>query len=274
MSSWEERDIEPLAAEYALGTLDATERAEVAARRQREEDLDSAIKAWEQRLSAMLDAVEPAPPPANFIDRIEDRIAGGAAAPGRAQTPTLRVDDDPRPGAAAAAAVSAGSSADVIRLRRRASAWRGLALAASVALAALVGTLAYKPALLVPQQDSRYVAVFQDDDKAPRFLMSVDLATRQVTIRPVAAEPAPDKAYQLWIVADALGPKPQSLGLLDNVSRPTRKSLAGLSPAVLEGALFGISLEPAGGSPTGQPTGVALHGTLIPTSTGDTTTGE
>ena len=36
-------DIDGLAAEYVLGTLDAAERAEVAARRQREDDLDMAI---------------------------------------------------------------------------------------------------------------------------------------------------------------------------------------------------------------------------------------
>ena len=88
------------------------------------------------------------------------------------------------------------------------------------------------------------------------------------SLPPVAADPAPGKAYELWIVSDALGPKPQSLGLLEGVEAPTRRTIDGLTPAALRGALFGISLEPAGGSPTGQPTGPALHGTLIPTDTG------
>ena len=39
------------AAEYALGTLDAGERASVAARRLREADLDAAITDWEWRFA-------------------------------------------------------------------------------------------------------------------------------------------------------------------------------------------------------------------------------
>lgn len=269
MSALEERDIGPLAAEYALGTLDAEERAEVAARRLREPELDEAIEEWERRFAPMLDEVEEASPSTGLFQAIEARIAGDAAP---VATPILRADDDPRRGGAAPAGPSAApASADVLRLKRSVAAWRGLALAASVVLAGLIGALAYKPELIVPQQDTRYVAVFQDEDKAPRFLMSVDLATRQVTIRPVAAEKQPGKSYELWIVAEALGPNPQSLGLLEGVAQPTQKSLASLSPAVLKGALFGISVEPPNGSPTGKPTGPALHGTLIPTATGSAT---
>jgi anti-sigma-K factor RskA len=33
---------------------------------------------------------------------------------------------------------------------------------------------------------------------------------------------------------------------------------------VVQTATFGVSLEPAGGSPTGRPTGPALHAKLIP----------
>ena len=40
-----------LAAEFALGTLDPGERAALAARRQREPELDAAIADWERRLA-------------------------------------------------------------------------------------------------------------------------------------------------------------------------------------------------------------------------------
>ena len=46
-------DLDMLAAEFVLGTLDARERAAVAVRRQSEPDLDEMITAWEQRLSAL-----------------------------------------------------------------------------------------------------------------------------------------------------------------------------------------------------------------------------
>ena len=47
------------AAEYALGTLDPGERAAIAARRQREPELDEAIRTWEERLSPLAEAVPP-----------------------------------------------------------------------------------------------------------------------------------------------------------------------------------------------------------------------
>ena len=50
-------DIDMLAAEYVLGTLDAEERAEVARRRQHDAGLDACILAWEARLAPLGDAI-------------------------------------------------------------------------------------------------------------------------------------------------------------------------------------------------------------------------
>ena len=47
------------AAEFALGTLDAGERATLAARRLREPELDAAIEAWEKRLAPLERAYRP-----------------------------------------------------------------------------------------------------------------------------------------------------------------------------------------------------------------------
>ena len=75
-------DIDTVAAEYVIGTLDASERTAVAARRPREPALDQAIRAWEQRL-APLDIETPAvEPPADLFQRIESRLAGSGAVPG------------------------------------------------------------------------------------------------------------------------------------------------------------------------------------------------
>ena len=71
-------DIDGLAAEYVLGTLDGAERAEVAARRQREDDLDTAIGAWERRLAPLAEAVSPVRPTAGLFQEIEARLAGAA----------------------------------------------------------------------------------------------------------------------------------------------------------------------------------------------------
>ena len=81
---------ESLAAEYALGVLDASERAALAARRQREPELDAAISAWEARLAPLLELVPGVEPDPDLYDRIEARITGPAASPVVDMTGRLR----------------------------------------------------------------------------------------------------------------------------------------------------------------------------------------
>jgi anti-sigma-K factor RskA len=109
-----------------------------------------------------------------------------------------------------------------------------------------------------------YVGVFQKDDQSPAFLLTVDLETRMLSIRVVSAERPANKTYQIWIASEATGGVPQSLGLIDDTARITRAALTSYDPAVVQRATFGVSLEPLGGSPTGRPTGPALHSKLIP----------
>ncbi|HDZ37821.1 MAG TPA: sigma-70 family RNA polymerase sigma factor [Marinobacter sp.] len=104
----------------------------------------------------------------------------------------------------------------------------------------------------------------QMENQQPSFLLTVDLQNRQLKIRPVTAEPQPGKSYQLWIKADELGPNPRSVGVLGDRMQVDQGALKQYDPALLREATFGISLEPPGGSPTGQPTGPAIHGTLYP----------
>jgi len=49
----EEDDIDGLAAEYVLGSLDVDERKAVAARRNTDAKLNRAIEAWEKRLAPL-----------------------------------------------------------------------------------------------------------------------------------------------------------------------------------------------------------------------------
>jgi anti-sigma-K factor RskA len=231
-------DIDALAGEYVLGTLDEPERAAVAARRQRERALDDAIGAWERRLGPLVETIAPVEPPPELLAKIESRIEspGTVAAPG----------------------------SNVIALEQRVRRWRGMAMAASAIAACLLVVIGVRE-LARPSAPGSYVAVFQKDDESPAFLLTVDLGTRVLSIRPVAAQRQPGKTYQLWIASERLGGVPQSLGLIEDDSNVTRRVLASYDPDVVQGATFGVSLEPAGGSPTGRPTGPAFHAKLIPT---------
>jgi hypothetical protein len=75
----EEDDINGLAGEYVLGSLDAAERRQVDARRQTDASLAAAILAWERRLAPLSDRGQGVTPPADLIDRILSRISGQAA---------------------------------------------------------------------------------------------------------------------------------------------------------------------------------------------------
>jgi len=132
-----------------------------------------------------------------------------------------------------------------------------------VAALILVAVLTFQPQ---PEKaPESFVAVFQHNDQQPAFLLTVNLNDRQLSIRPVTAEQQPDKSYQLWIKADELGPNPRSVGVLGDQFQIDREALSQYDPSLLRGATFGISVEPPGGSPTGQPTSPAIHGFLYPT---------
>jgi anti-sigma-K factor RskA len=111
-------------------------------------------------------------------------------------------------------------------------------------------------------QPAQFVAAFQKDEQSPAFLLTVDLQKRMVTVRMVAAERLTDKTYQLWMATQP-GQPPSSLGLISNDEFTVKSALAGYDPAVITNATYGISLEPLGGSPTGQPTGPVIHAKLM-----------
>jgi anti-sigma-K factor RskA len=237
----ERDDIDALAGEYVLGTLDAAERTTVAARRLREPGLDAAIDAWEARFAPLLDGVVPLAPPSALQGALNARIdqltSGGSSAKG----------------------------ANVVALEGKVKRWRGIALAASALAASLAVTIGVREAVR-PGVPDNLVAVFQKDDASPAFLLSVDLRTRNLSIRRVAADVPAGKTYQLWIASDQIGPAPRSLGLIEASDRSVQTALTAFDTKLVQQATFGVSLEPAGGSPTGRPTGPVFHAKLIPSA--------
>jgi len=228
-------DIGALAAEFVLGTLDASERASVAARRLRDKALDDAIVGWERRLSPLAELGPDVSPPADLFERIEMRLSAG---------------------------VPLASDTNVVDLRRRLTRWRSIAVGASALAASLAGFIAIG-GLQRPAQDGTFVASFQKDDHAPEFIITVDVKNRTMTVRPVAATKPAGKTFQLWIAHESFqGPRP--LGLVIDGDITPRPLLKDFDPSLIEKATFGVSLEPEGGSPTGKPTSPALHSKLFP----------
>ena len=237
-----EEDLDMLAAEFVLGTLDTDERRQVESRKHHEPELADAIARWESRFAPLDDQVVDRSPP-DLLPQILARLSEPGAIEPAASEPT-----------------------EVVLLKTRLSRWRTAALLGYALAACLVVAVFVQSPLDVAQPSQNFVAVFQENDQLPSFLLSINLETRELVVRPIGAEPHAGKSYQLWVVSEQLGASPLSLGLLESPSSPTHKQLEELDPRLLRTATFGISLEPSGGSPTGTPTGPALHGKLIPTT--------
>jgi len=278
-----DEDKDGFAAEYALGTLDAEERAQADALMLVDAAFATTVRQWERRLGELNALVAPVEPPALVWERITAALASTGQG-GHLHLPEVPV--------ASPAPRTDAPAAEIIHMRQRMQRWRGFSAITGLMAACLVGIVLvreYKPDVLPPDlrpnrqvvtrviekpvevvrevardapPPAQFVAAFQKDEQSPAFLLTVDLEKRMVTVRMVAADRMADKTYQLWMATQP-GQPPSSLGLIGNDEFTVRAALAGYDPAVITSATYGISLEPLGGSPTGQPTGPVIHAKLV-----------
>jgi anti-sigma-K factor RskA len=140
------------------------------------------------------------------------------------------------------------------------SLWASLALWRGLALAGFVTALALVVVLTAPRErpDQTLVAVLAGQDAKPVMIASVDSGGRILRVRTVApVDVAADRSLELWALPQ--GANPRSLGLV-TPGAVVEIPLAGPAAATLaQVPALAISLEPRGGSPTGQPTGPVLY---------------
>ena len=272
-----------LAAEYALGTLDADERAQVESMMAVDKEFSAVVQGWENRLGAlnqMVGSVEPRP-----IVWENIRTAVGRAGPQSTlllpeATPPVAVEPE------AVAVTPVVKDTNVVLLAGRERRWRNVASFTTAIAAALVAMLAlqvYQPDLLpdglrpkprtqivevktppVPAS-AQYVALLQKDAGSPAFILTVDAATKNFTVRKVGAQAEPGKSYELWIVSDKLQ-RPRSLGVIGGNEFTARPVLSSFDPDLVSNATYAVTVEPEGGSPTGVATGpIVFTGRLIET---------
>jgi anti-sigma-K factor RskA len=270
-----------LAAEYALGTLDAEERAQAEALMSIDKDFGAMVEAWSTRLGAlnqMVGSVEPSP-------EVWDRIKLAAGLSGAQMPLVLPEAAAPvaEPAAVETAPVAEASNVVPFAPTRR---WRTIATAMTAiaaALIAIVVTQVVRPDLLpegirpkprtqvvqVPAPPAaapaQYVAVLQKDGGSPAYILTVDGATRNFTVRKVDAPSEPGRSHELWVISDRLG-APRSLGVIGEGDFTARPTLAGYDPSIVKDATYAVTVEPTGGSPNGKPSAAPVFaGKLIET---------
>lgn len=221
-------ELDGLAAEYVLGTLNADERRAAEARIAADPAFAAAVASWATRLQPLADSETPVEPHAGTFDRILARINPSAMAPGRGD--------------------------NVVALRGQVRRWRIATMIVGAAAAVLVGVIALDPTRSAPPTE--FVAMLTPDGGAPAFVLTVDTAKNTLSIRRVADAAPTDKSYELWAVEP--GAQPKSLGVVEQASF-TRDL-----PYEPQDLVFAISLEPKGGSRTGVATGpIVFSGPLI-----------
>jgi len=141
------------------------------------------------------------------------------------------------------------------RWYRRLGFWRAWALAATAALVVGIAAELVLPALRTAELVE--VARLESADKLEvlHAELSKDRRTLRLrTVRPVIA--GPTQSYELWLLP-AEGGAPVSLAVLGALDAHIALP-AGLAERLRPGAKLAVSVEPAGGSPTGAPTGPVI----------------
>ena len=181
-----------LAGEYVLGTLDANERAAFEARLASDRALMAQVAFWEARLSplnASTAAVQPQPQSWIAVERAINPQSGRLAA-----------------------------NDNSVALMRSVSRWRIATVMTGAMAAALALFVIHREALPVKSglAPPAYVAVVNRGGDLPALIVRVDLATNDVSVRPVSPETPAGKSLELWYIGD--GKSPQSMGIVDHAA--------------------------------------------------------
>jgi anti-sigma-K factor RskA len=228
-----------LAAEYVAGLLRGPSRRRFEALLPAHPALRAAVRAWQDRLMPLTEAIAPQAPSAEVWRRIEARIHGASRA------------------SVASAAAPGGD--EPVGWWRQLAFWRSLAAVAGVAALALAVTLANPRPTQAP-----IIVVLSAATPAPgapvgavapaSFVASITADGRAMVTKPIVnVGMQADRSLELWSLP-AKG-APRSLGLIaaDKASVVQRGK-------VLEGTDgFAVTLEQAGGSPDGTPHGPILY---------------
>lgn len=230
---------ELLAGELSLGLLENKERAAARARQEREPAFARMVAEWDERFAPLLDEVAPVIPDAGLWDRIRAELDAQA------------------------------NVAPILQTRRRGTNfWRAYSIAITAVAAALLLAIGLDRArdtpvapTPTPAETRTLIASLASEDGPTRLVVSYQSGTPSLLVTPAGLSAAAGRAYQLWLISPS--GTPQSLGLVD-AGGPQRVPLAPPLLGAFDGnATLAVSVEPAGGSPTGQPTGpVILSGPL------------
>jgi anti-sigma-K factor RskA len=220
-------------AEYALGLLDADARAAVAREVETSSEAAAAVALWQRHFTPLAMEVTDVEPPAHVWAGIRRRLAFDVATP----SPSQR----------------RGSIWDSLGL------WRWIGVGATAVAACLLVITMTRP-MAPPATGHRavlMVATIAGDNGVAGWTATMDIDRSELIVVPASpAAVASDRNTELWVIPS--GSAPISVGVFP----PGDPKRFHLDRAVLDHlgprTVLAVSLEPVGGSPTGQPTGPVI----------------
>jgi anti-sigma-K factor RskA len=241
----DEDDHDRLAAEYVLGVLEGHDAARAERMLASDGAFAAAVAHWRARFSELDQTARPLSPGEALWHRIEGGLAEATAAPAPA-VPVIV--PDPRNAFRAAwrslafwrFASLAGAAATVLLTF-------GLVLTAQFMSQDLAVERARKPVLVA--------VLVKEGTSEPGAVVNAFASGRVELIPLERINVPPDRALEIWTLWDR-GVGPRSVGLIRE-ARSVELNLQNL-PRTGPNQLFEITVEPAGGSPTGRPTGPIL----------------
>ncbi|MDW5316620.1 anti-sigma factor domain-containing protein [Rhizobium sp. PL01] len=228
------QDIDELADEYVLGLLDAADHARVDMEIETDAALRAAVAASRDRFLALDLLAKPAAEPEGLWGRIAATL------------------EDPKAGKPVVAAQDVPQATIYPANDNGSAGWRRAALSGIAASLLLAVGLGWS---LLSQPEPRVVAVLLDTAGEPQAIVE-DFGNASARVMPLVDFKVPEgRIMQVWTLPSKdLGPV--SLGLL-----PRSENMVLNGPALpppQEAQLYEITIEQAGGSPTGRPTGPIL----------------
>ncbi|SAL00292.1 Anti-sigma-K factor rskA [Caballeronia fortuita] len=225
-------------AEYALGVLDAQERAAFEADASRDARLQRALEAWQARLAPLAHDVRAVEPPARVWLRIR-RDLGLLSAPTE-ETARTRTG-----------------------VWNNLSLWRWLTIGVSAAALVLLGVnfMPLREAVKTPATASApasyMVATIARKDGVAHWTATLDMQSARMVVVPAVLLSMPrDRTTELWLIPP--NAKPIPLGVFPSDHPATMTLPPEIMAQMSAQAVLAVSDEPAGGSPTGAPTGPIL----------------
>jgi anti-sigma-K factor RskA len=236
-------------AEYVLGVLDADERAQIERQMAESESTAAAVERWRRQLLPLAEEIAPESPPARLWHRIR----------GELQLEGSRLEGEPgaRPGVW-----------DSLRFWHRLTLATGMLLAA--ACVAIVALLVRRPAAPpIPYMAS----TITEAGGRVGWTATMDIGRARMIVVPASPQGvSAARSPELWLIPR--GGKPMAVGVISATAAITIKLPAALLAQLGPTAVLAVSVEPLGGSPTGEPTGPVIgQGKIGATTAGGNPTG-